>query len=100
MYCHGTPLIVAAQKSQLSAVRRLLRLKPNVNARTSRTGETALHKAAFEGNPEVVTALLDAGADPAVTDNDDETPLQYAERRDFYDVAGLLEAAAVAKGAT
>ena len=86
-------MIVAAQKCQLQSVRRLLRLRPNVNARTLRTGETALHMASFEGNVDIVNLLISAGADATIADNDDETPLNHAEKRDFYDVIEVLEAA-------
>ena len=90
-YCHGTPLIVAAQKSQMQAIRLLLHRKVNVNARTLRSGETALHHACFEGNAELVSVLLSAGADPSITDNDGESAFDCAEKRDFYGCAALLE---------
>ena len=90
-YCHGTPLIIAAQKSQLHAVRRLLHLKVNVNARTLRSGETALHKACFDGDAELVRVLLSAGADPSITDNDGESAFDCAEKRDFPRCAALVE---------
>jgi hypothetical protein len=49
-------------------------------AAVSTSGRTALHLAAGAGELEVVTALLDHGADPAVTDPVfHATPLQWAE---------------------
>ena len=92
-------MIVAAQKSHVRAARRLLRLRPDLNACTSRTGETALHKAAFEGNLEMVNLLLDAGADPSIEDHDGETALRYADKRDFEDVAAVLRTHAMTHAA-
>jgi len=59
-----TPLMAASRSGQVEAVRLLLARKVNVNAADRYQEETALMWAAAEGHGEVVTALLDAGANP------------------------------------
>ena len=50
----------------------------DVNARAG--GSTPLHQAAFAGDGALITALLAAGADPTVTDDEHAaTPLGWAE---------------------
>ncbi len=74
----GTPLMRSVSRSpgdSLSEVaRRLLERGADPNAHT-RTGlRTALHDAAFAG-PAVISALLDAGADPLLANRNGETLL-------------------------
>jgi len=56
------PLVFAAGEGDLEETQRLLRLGEDVAQRTA-AGETALHTAGIRGNPEVVHALIQAGAD-------------------------------------
>jgi hypothetical protein len=80
------PLHVAAESGDEEAVRLLL--DPNVNIKAARDvvdattdkGETALHLAARGGHDEVVGILLAAHSDVNARTNDDETPLQLANR--------------------
>ena len=57
------PLVVAASKNDLEAVRQLLAAGADVNAIDKETDTTALAKAVSNGNREMVQALLWAGAD-------------------------------------
>lgn len=62
----STPLGIAARAGQLAAVSALLDNGAAVDARST-TGNTPLLLAVFAGqSPELVSVLLDAGADPAV----------------------------------
>ncbi|MDG5495984.1 ankyrin repeat domain-containing protein [Niveispirillum sp. BGYR6] len=81
-----TPLMTAAQFDLLPAVTWLLANKADVGATTEATEEgadikhgqrTALHYAAANAGLPVIEALLRAGADPAVKDDEGATPLDY-----------------------
>jgi ankyrin repeat protein len=70
----GTPLIWAAAKGRVGAVRRLLDLGAGVNVRGTfggprhGVGTTALHHAAESGHVKVIEELLAAGANTAIED--------------------------------
>lgn len=49
-----------------------------MNARNG-DGFTPLHVAALWGREGSVRLLMERGADPAISDNDDMTPLDYSE---------------------
>jgi ankyrin repeat protein len=51
-------------------------------------------EAALQGNEEMVRALLDAGADPTLTDEGGKTSIEIARAEGHTDVAELLDAAA------
>lgn len=53
-------------------------------------GETALHKAAYNGHLDVLRVLLGAGADPHVAQLDKNTPLHYAAAQGHAKVAAML----------
>ncbi|KAL6100911.1 asb9 [Pungitius sinensis] len=57
----GSPLSVACSNQRLSSVRKLLQLGASVNSAVS--GDSPLHIAAGLSNPELVSVLLDHGAD-------------------------------------
>ena len=59
-----TPLMAASRSGHLDAVRLLLARKVDVNAADKYQEQTALMWGAAEGHGDVVSALLDAGADP------------------------------------
>jgi ankyrin repeat protein len=93
----GTALAWAAACGRTAAVRRLLALGADPNARTTfggpehGDGTTALHQAAETGHLEVVEALLDAGADPTVRDAlYGGTPANWAEYNRRHAAAKLL----------
>ncbi len=54
-------------------------------------GRTALHYAAAAGFLEVMTILLEHGADYRIRDQQGETPLALARRSDRFAAVNLLE---------
>ena len=81
-------MVRAAQIGRAAAVRLLASLGFDVNAlrRTS-----ALHEAAWRGNLELVTSLLDLGADPGLLDTAfHATPLGWARHNQQHEVAAYL----------
>jgi hypothetical protein len=64
-------------------------LPDDPNAKTD--GRTPLHEAAWDGDLDRITALLDAGADPTITDDvHGGTPLDWAEYAYQEEAAALL----------
>lgn len=72
-------------------VRRVLALKPLVNARTT-GGVTPLWLAAEKGQAQVVALLLEAGADPSLGNARGVSPVEIARQRGYLDVERLLRA--------
>ena len=65
----------------------------DVNARDD-DGATPLHQAAWEGDVELIRRLLEAGADPSLTDaRFGSTPLEWAEHAYQAEAADLLRSA-------
>jgi tRNA A-37 threonylcarbamoyl transferase component Bud32 len=85
-----TPLFVAAQYPQsLGCVRALCERGAEVDARDG-SNSTPLIVAAHFGNEMVVRALLMAGADRSIMDDDDQTAMLAAENGGHMRLAGLL----------
>lgn len=72
----GSPLNIACKHQQLSSVRKLLQLGANVNSAVS--GESALHTATRLSCPEIVSTLLEHGADHTLRDPQGKLPLELA----------------------
>lgn len=83
-----TPLMAAASMGDLTGVEEALADGENINAKDSE-GADALMYAIYSGNTDVITALLDAGAD-ANTLDDYDTALAVAVLYDDYESALLL----------
>lgn len=87
-----TPLHIAALNGSLQDAKNLLH---NGNAHaTDKSGWTPLHDAAIQGHAEIVTLLIDAGADVNAQDTEDHyTPLHDAARMNHANIVKLLLAA-------
>lgn len=85
-----TPLMVAAQQGYLEVVKRLLQKKVALDARSKTDGWSALQLAAGNRRTEVVTALLGAGAAPALRDTAGRTALDHARAVSAGVIARLL----------
>jgi ankyrin repeat protein len=71
------PLVDAAERGDLTAVRTLLGQKTDVNA-AREDGQSALHAAVYADRLDIADALLRAGATVSATDRYGLTPLYFA----------------------
>ena len=73
---------LAAKQGQLASVKVLLANGARIEERDRKHAHTAVHKAAWASQPEVLAFLLAAGADPNPRDTDgDMVPLHWATDR-------------------
>jgi uncharacterized protein len=90
----GTSLIPASERGHVAYVRRVVRTDVDVN-HVNNLGWTALLEAVILGDgskryQQIVTTLLDAGADAGIADRQGVTALQHAEQRGQREVARIL----------
>lgn len=86
-----TALMYASSGDFAGTVELLLERGAKVNVRGTLEGFTPLMTAAAEGLVDVVQVLLDAGADPDLTDKDGDTALKFARQNGHAEVVALLE---------
>lgn len=86
------PIIVAARKGNLDAVKVLVEHGADVDAQQS-WGHTALMLASKEGHADVVRFLLDQGANYKLKDKNGNNALSLASQNDQLDIASLLKRA-------
>ncbi|KAI9710899.1 MAG: hypothetical protein M1820_002334 [Bogoriella megaspora] len=85
------PAIVrAAQSGSRMEILRLLEQRVDIEQRHEMSGRTALAVAAHCGNEEVVSLLLQRGAQVDVQDSLKRTPLHLAASRDHFNIVQLL----------
>ncbi|CAL8322258.1 unnamed protein product [Merluccius merluccius] len=72
----GTPLCAAVANQHLNTARKLLQLRASANS--SVDGESLLHTAARLSNPELVSVLLDHGADGSARNLQGKRPVDLA----------------------
>lgn len=93
-----TPLMVAAMAGRAQFVQMLIRNRANVNL-TNAKGRSALLLAMSSGDyPEVVKALLEAGADVNVKDPNGRTAYALAVARDYKNSEAILGKASLSPG--
>ena len=80
----------AARQGNLEEVMRLIQEDPEIVNATDEDGNTALHLASFKGHVDVVSYLLDQGANIDGEGMDDETALVYACNMGHLEVVELL----------
>ena len=89
-----TLLMIASNKGRTACVQQLLELGAQPNFRSKAKPETALHLAAFSNSVDVASLLLRHGADPSLTNDWNETPIQTARQKKHDKLARLIEQAA------
>jgi uncharacterized protein len=90
----GISIIPASERGHVDYVRRVAKIGMNVN-HVNDLGWTALLEAVILGDgsapyQQIVRILLDAGADPAISDRDGTTALEHARSNGFTAIAELL----------
>ncbi|KAL8864656.1 MAG: hypothetical protein Q9174_007270, partial [Haloplaca sp. 1 TL-2023] len=73
-----TPLRIASDKGYVEVAELLLGARAKVNARDKKSMSTPLHKAAMNGNENMIDLLIRNGAHTEAKDGDLMTPLHYA----------------------
>lgn len=88
-----TPLMISAANGNVGITRLLVEKGADVNARqTNMHGDTALMKGAKKGSTDVVSALLDGGADATLTDAFNKTAAAHARTANNSVIAERLDA--------
>lgn len=86
-----TPLMFAARRADISAMRALIAAGADLHESSSvRTGHSALTMAIDRGSVEAVRFLLDAGADPNRPASDKMLPLECAARGTNEEIVAML----------
>lgn len=95
-----TPLHVAALLGRIEAVQWLLCSGARTSIPAEPSGACAIHWAAIGGDPSVVSALIEAGADVDAQSRDGATPLMFASQYSRVECVRLLVAAGARVNAT
>ena len=85
------PLHYAATRGHIDVMNILLEKHAYIDA-ASPNGTTPLMMAAFYGTPSAVKLLLEAGADPFLKNQQDLTAIDFAQRANRADAAGIIAA--------
>lgn len=85
----ATPLFKASHKGHVEVVHELLPYNPCLSL--LKNGESALHAAALYGHLRVMKALVQAGADPGLKNDQGLTPIQIAAQARHYEAVQLLK---------
>ena len=72
-----TPMVLAARRGDPSVIELLIETEMPVGF-SSNTGWTALHEAAYRGDAELISRLIELGADRSRLDSNNSTPLSQA----------------------
>ena len=87
----NTAIMIASDKnSDACTVRELLKMKPNIDHQ-NKYGKTALMLAAESGTKDIITELIDAGADLNKKDRYNDTALTIAQQYEHEDVVKAIE---------
>jgi len=87
-----TPLMIAASEGAIGPLKVLLKRNVPLDSQKYGSGPTALHFAAAKGSSDCIRALLKAGADPSVQNEEEGnyTPLHCSAINRYWDAAEIL----------
>ena len=84
-------LQIASRHGLAAVVKDVLRMNPKEVSNADGDGRTGLHEAAQAGWEDIVSMLIDAGADPSLMDDECKTPFVYAAECGHANVISILE---------
>lgn len=90
-YHDGSLLGLAVAKGYVETARMLIEKFPALLHMLEDDGDAPLHVAAKKGHVDIVSLLIDAGADPAQKNAKNRTPLYLAQNNHHDDVVTILE---------
>jgi len=82
-----TALYIAVDEQMVDAVKVLLKNGASPDLQENELNWGALHKAVFHGNVEIVSSLIDSGADVNLLTSDGDTPLHMAAWKNHAKIA-------------
>jgi ankyrin repeat protein/L-ascorbate metabolism protein UlaG (beta-lactamase superfamily) len=82
------PLQMVTINCNSEAVKLLAKKTKNINQKEKYLGNTALHQAAINGDIKSTQYLLEAGADPNITNNQGLKPVDYAAKYGYVKLVG------------
>lgn len=85
-----TPLMVAVENRNLTAIEALVACKVDINFQEAETNRTALHLACLTGNSTIVQKLLECGANAFLKSKDGNSVVHYLAINNKDDSACLL----------
>lgn len=88
---YAEALLTAAEENELDALKALIKGGADCNGSMSENGNTALHWAIKHRNKAMVSELLNAKADLKLMNNDDLTPLEFANKIGAIDIATFIQ---------
>jgi ankyrin repeat protein len=88
---YNTPIMIAAWSGRVDEVSMLVENGACVNQQDKGNGFTALIKAVFNNNIDVVKYLLSKGADATVSSFERKTALDYAYEKNHQEIIKILK---------
>lgn len=88
---YNTPIMIAAWSGKLDEVKLLVDNGACINQQDKGNGFTALIKAVFNNNVEVVKFLLERNADPTISSFERKTALDYAYEKNYQELISILK---------
>lgn len=88
---YNTPLMIAAWSGELDEVKLLVENGACINQQDKGNGFTALIKATYKKNIDVVEYLLSKGADRTICSFERKTALDYAYEKNYKDIIKVLK---------
>ncbi|KAG8178987.1 hypothetical protein JTE90_012500 [Oedothorax gibbosus] len=87
---NATALHISANQGHNDVVKVLLKYNSKLYKRVNNEGLTPLHLAVISGHDKVVSTLLNAGANPCLADNYNQTSIELAVAHDKFQIVKII----------